>query len=62
MNQHFENVLNRVDAVILEAEVGLVDAVWKQKDDRSKDIANILDKQRSEYLELERVHGEAFGD
>lgn len=51
----FRNVFDRIGAVVLEADVGLVDVAWKQKQDMSTEITGVLDRQTAE---LERLKGE----
>ena len=58
----FRKVLSRIADVVLVADVGLIDVAWKQKDDKSKDIENVIDKQRVEYNGIESIFGEVTGD
>jgi tetratricopeptide (TPR) repeat protein len=58
----FNAVLERIDAVVLEADVGLIDVAWKQKQDQSGQISKMLARQRAEYEELDRSFKEVTGD
>lgn len=58
----FRAVQTRVDAVVLEADVGGVDIVWKQKQDQSKLIADTRAKERQELETMERELKEANGE
>jgi hypothetical protein len=58
----FRNVLDRIDAVVLEADIGLVDVAWKQKQDKSGSIGRMLDRQRTEFDALEQNFNEVAGD
>jgi len=58
----FRAVFERIDAVVLEADVGSVDIVWKQKQDMSKLIADTRAKERGELETMERELKEAIGD
>lgn len=50
----FNLVLDRVDSVVLEADVGLIDVAWKQKKDHSDRITRQLERQNEELRALER--------
>jgi hypothetical protein len=56
------NVKARIDAVVLEADVGLVDIAWKQKQDQSTAIANTRARERSELDAMEQLLKEASGE
>ncbi len=58
----FEHVQKRVDDVVLEADVGLIDVAWKQKEDRSARIADLLARKRAELEALQRSFSEVSGD
>jgi hypothetical protein len=58
----FRTVLERVDAVVLEADVGTVDIAWKQKQDMSKLIADTRAKEREELDTMDRELKEATGE
>ena len=58
----FTSVLAKVDAIILDGDLGLVDVAWKQKDDRSKKIEGLIDKQRADLDALENAFSEVTGD
>ena len=58
----FRKVLERIAAVVLDADVGLIDVAWKQKDDKSKDIDTVIQKQRTEYNFVEAAFQEVTGD
>ena len=58
----FLNVEARIDAVVLEADVGLVDIAWKQKQDQSTAIANTRARERSELDAMEQLLKEASGE
>ncbi len=58
----FRHVLDRIDAVVLEADVGLVDVAWKQKEDRSRQISAVLERQSDEQAELKRNFEEVTGE
>jgi hypothetical protein len=55
----FLNVKARIDAVVLEADVGLVDIAWKQKQDQSKAIADARARERAEIEALNALLKEA---
>jgi len=55
----FLNVKSRIDAVVLEADVGLVDIAWKQKQDQSKAIADARARERAEIEALNALVKEA---
>ncbi len=61
-DRSFRHVLGRIDAVVLEADVGLVDVTWKQKEDRSKQISSILQRQGEEQEELKRIYRQVATD
>lgn len=50
----FSRVLERIEGVVLEADVGIIDVAWKQKQDGSQQISELLGKQREELDALER--------
>jgi hypothetical protein len=50
----FMHVMSRVDGVVLEADVGVVDVSWKQKEGRSKEISKVLERQSAEQDLLKR--------
>jgi tetratricopeptide (TPR) repeat protein len=56
--RNFRNVLSRVDALVLEADIGLVDVAWKQKRDKSQQITTLLDRQAADLKALERSYQE----
>lgn len=56
--RNFRNVLSRIDALVLEADIGLVDVAWKQKRDKSKQITTLLDRQAADLKALERSYQE----
>jgi tetratricopeptide (TPR) repeat protein len=58
----FRAVQARVDAVVLEADVGSVDIAWKQKQDMSKLIADTRAKERQELETMDRDLKEATGE
>lgn len=58
----FRAVRDRVEAVVLEADVGNVDIAWKQKQDLSKLIADTRAKERGELEAMERELKEATGE
>ena len=58
----FQSVYDRISAVVLEADVGLVDIAWKQKQDQSKLIADTRAKEREELEAMERELKEATGE
>lgn len=58
----FLTVLDRIGAVVLEADVGLIDVAWKQKQDKSDDIGRILDRQTADLGDLERQYQELRRD
>ena len=58
----FRKVLDRIASVVLDAEVGLIDVAWKQKDDKAKDIQGVMEKRSPEYNLLESVFQEVTGD
>ena len=58
----FNSVLAKVDAIILDGDLGLVDVAWKQKDDRSKKIDGLIDKQRADLDALEKAFSEVTGE
>ena len=58
----FAHVMGRVDAVVLEADVGLVDVSWKQKEGRSKLISKVLERQSAEQEALKRNFDEVMSE
>ena len=58
----FRRVMRRIDAVALEADVGLIDVAWARKDEDSKQMSRLLVKQRDELAGLQRDYEEAGGD
>jgi tetratricopeptide (TPR) repeat protein len=58
----FRAVHDRVESVVLEADVGSVDIAWKQKQDQTKLIADTRAKEREELEVMERELKEATGD
>lgn len=58
----FDRVRSGIDAVVLQADVGLIDVSWAQKNDRSQQISRMLTRQRDELSALERDFNEATGD
>ena len=58
----FQQVLDQVEAVVLEADVGLIDVAWKQKADKSKKMSEVLQRQSGEYSALQRTYQEVTGD
>jgi len=58
----FQQVLDQVEAIVLEADVGLIDVAWKQKADKSKKMSEVLQRQSSEYSALQRTYQEVSGD
>ena len=60
--RNFRTVLARVDALVLEADIGLVDVAWKQKRDKSAQITSLLDRQAADLKALERSYREVTLD
>lgn len=60
--RNFQNVLGRVDTLVLEADIGLVDVAWKQKSDKSEQITRLLDRQAADLKALERSYREVTRD
>ncbi|MFN3200107.1 MAG: tetratricopeptide repeat protein [Bradymonadia bacterium] len=58
----FNMVLERVDSVVLEADVGLIDVAWKQKKDQSDRITRQLERQNSELQALDRDFRDELSD
>ncbi len=58
----FTHVMDRVDAVVLEADVGVVDVSWKQKEGRSKQISSVLERQSAEQEALKRNFDEVMNE
>lgn len=58
----FLSVLKRISSIVLEADVGLVDASWKRKDDKSKEIGRVLNRQGEELKRLQRLFSEVTGE
>ncbi|MCA9543555.1 MAG: tetratricopeptide repeat protein [Myxococcales bacterium] len=48
----FRQVYERIHQVVLEADVGLIDVAWKQKQDQSGEISRMLERQQ---IDLENV-------
>ena len=57
----FRHVMERIEAVILEADVGIIDVAWKQKDDRTERINGFRDMQRTEFERLDAAYTEPTG-
>lgn len=51
--KNFNYVKKLIDQIILEADVGLIDIAWKEKEDQTTQITRILSKQRDELESLE---------
>lgn len=51
--KNFNYVKSLIDQIILEADVGLIDIAWKEKEDQTAQITRILGKQRAELESLE---------
>ncbi|MGK0357911.1 MAG: tetratricopeptide (TPR) repeat protein [Bradymonadia bacterium] len=60
--RNFRAVLARVDALVLEADIGLVDVAWKQKRDKSAQITTLLDRQAADLKALERSYLEVTSE
>lgn len=60
--RNFRTVLARVDALVLEADIGLVDVAWKQKRDKSAQITTLLDRQAADLKALESSYREVTSD
>jgi tetratricopeptide (TPR) repeat protein len=58
----FEHVQKRVDDVVLDADVGLVDVAWKQKEERSTQISDLLARKRAELEAVQRSYNEVTGE
>ncbi|MEE2757522.1 MAG: tetratricopeptide repeat protein [Myxococcota bacterium] len=58
----FRRVLKKITGIVIEADVGLVDVSWKRKDDKSKDIGRVFERQRAEYLRLQTLFEEVTGE
>ena len=58
----FRAVRDRVESVVLEADVGNIDIAWKQKQDLTKLIADTRAKERNELESMERELKEATGE
>ncbi|MBV69852.1 MAG: hypothetical protein CMH52_00760 [Myxococcales bacterium] len=58
----FRTVLKKITGIVIEADVGLVDVSWKRKDDKSKDIGRVFDRQRGEYQRLQNLFEEVTGE
>ena len=58
----FQQVLDQIEAIVLEADVGLLDVAWKQKVDKSKRIGEVLSRQSSEFSVLQRTYEEVSRD
>lgn len=56
--RNFRGVLERVDALVLEADIGLVDVAWKQKSDKSAQITRLLERQTADLEALEASYRE----
>ena len=60
--RNFRTVLARVDALVLEADIGLVDVAWKQKRDKSAQITTLLDRQAADLKALESSYREVTSE
>lgn len=58
----FRHVFDRVADILLQADVGLLDVVWKNKQDKSDQIGELRERQREEYRTLEGNYTEVVGD
>ncbi len=58
----FRQVLTRVGNVVLEADVGLIDVAWKQKQDQSDEISKVLDRQQADLQLLDEAYQELSRD
>jgi tetratricopeptide (TPR) repeat protein len=58
----FLHVLGRIEALVLEADVGLIDVAWKQKQDQSDQITRLLDRQAADVKALDQTWREVRGD
>ncbi len=58
----FKKVLDRISSYVLVADVGLADVAWKQKDDKSKNIGQLIEKQREEYNAVDAAFNEVVDD
>ncbi len=58
----FQQVLDQIEAIVLEADVGLIDVAWKQKADKSKKMSEVLQRQSGEYSALQQTYQEVSGD
>lgn len=58
----FRHVFDRVTDILLQADVGLLDVVWKHKQDKSTQIGELRERQREEYRTLEGNYTEVVGD
>ncbi|MEZ4473150.1 MAG: tetratricopeptide repeat protein [bacterium] len=58
----FLHVLGRIDGLVLEADVGLVDVAWKQKQDKSDQISRLLTRQADDLKALEQTWREVRGE
>ena len=56
------HVLGRIDDLVLESDVGLIDVAWKQKQDESDQITRLLDRQTADLKALEQTWREVRGD
>lgn len=58
----FKHVLARIDEVVLEADIGLVDVAWKQKEDKSQQISDLLERRRADLEVLDKSFVEVTGE
>lgn len=58
----FLHVLGRIDGLVLEADVGLVDVAWKQKQDKSDQISRLLSRQADDLKALDQTWREVRGE
>ncbi len=49
----FKHVKNKIDGIVLEADVGLIDVSWKQKEDQTSQISRTLERKKQELDLLE---------
>ena len=57
--RNFMAIYDRINAVVLEADVGIVDIAWKQKQDQTQLIAKTRSRQRDEVETIESKIKEA---
>jgi tetratricopeptide (TPR) repeat protein len=58
----FQQVLDQIEAIVLEADVGLLDVAWKQKVDKSNRIGEVISRQSTEYSVLQKTYEEVSRD